>query len=78
MSASVHVPFDECGAVGNPGFDGALLRQLHHLRVELDAQRAGAAFGGRDHHPAVSGAQIDYEVVGRHLRQVQHFFDDLG
>ena len=71
----VHVPLDERGAIGDAGFLGQLPREFHHLGVVLDAQRPGAAFGGGNHHPAVTRPEIDHEVISGHLRQVQHLLD---
>src|SRR5919204_914741 len=52
-----------------------LLRELDHVRVVLDAERARAALRRRDHRAAVARAEIDDIVLWRDARHVEHLVD---
>ena len=51
---------------------------LMRSRIDVDADGARAVFLRRgDRNPAVAGSEVVDHVVGRHVRHLQHGFDDV-
>ena len=48
------------------------------LGIDVDAERTRALLGRRDGDPAITGAQIDDEVVLPHGGHLEHPVDDFG
>ena len=58
-----------------PASFGVAPRQLDHVGIVLDADRAGAALRRGDDGAAVAGAEIHQQVGGPDLREVEHAVD---
>ena len=65
-------------AMGDFGFVGNPPRQLDQVRVELDADTAGAVFlRGDDRDAPVAGPEIVDHIIGTDLGQLQHGVGDV-
>ena len=51
---------------------------LDAQRIDVDAERAGAAAGGGERDPAVAAAEVDQIILGADLREIEHALDQLG
>jgi hypothetical protein len=68
------VPLDDPDPVGKALHLDQARGQLRQAGVVLDSDgpRTEGHFRGGDGDPAVAGAQVEHEVLGRHLRHREH------
>jgi hypothetical protein len=63
---------NELRLVGHAGLLRHAPRQLDHVLVPFDAHAARAALGGSDDVAAIAGAKVHHEILGGHLRHIEH------
>ena len=68
---------DETHLVGNAGLLRILVGEFQQVGIEIDTESTGAVLGGRgDDEAAVTGTEVDQEILGADFRHLQHGIDD--
>src|SRR6476646_7184162 len=72
------VAFDELDLVGDPRCFRVRSRFADALRIDVDADRARTVLlrGGND-DAAIAATEVVYDIVRRHLGELQHLLDDF-